>query len=62
MRPDGVFFSRELREFVLPYEVVRRAKSPDDTLLAFCQSTYDVAADLGDWDRTAPDWPAGVGR
>jgi len=60
VRPERAFCSRELRQFVLPYEVVRRAKSPDETLLAFCQSTYDVAADLGYWDRTALDRPAGV--
>jgi hypothetical protein len=32
---------------------VRRAKSPDAALLAFLQSTYDAAADLGGWDRAA---------
>ena len=26
---------------------------PDATLLAFLQSTYDAAADLGKWDRAA---------
>ena len=51
--PEGAFFSRELREFVLPYDIVRRNASPDDVLLAFCQSTYEVAADLGRWDRGA---------
>ena len=60
VRPEGAFYSRELREFVLPYEVVRRAKSPDETLLAFCESTYDVAADLGHWDRDALDRRAGT--
>src|SRR6476620_2670380 len=32
VRPERAFCSRELRQFVLPYEVVRRAKSPDETL------------------------------
>jgi hypothetical protein len=32
---------------------VRTASSPDETLLAFLRSTYDAAADLGRWDRTA---------
>ena len=38
-------------EFVLPYEAVRTAVDPAAALLTFLQSTYDVAADLGRWDR-----------
>jgi hypothetical protein len=53
VEPRTAFFSRELREFILPYEAVRVADSPDRTLLRFCQSTYDAAADLGRWDRAA---------
>jgi hypothetical protein len=40
-----------LGEFVLPYEAMRRAQSPDYALLIFLQSTYDAAADLGRWPR-----------
>ena len=61
VRPDGAFFHTELREFILPYEVVRRAESPDRALLAFCQSTYEIAADCGRWDRAELDRPSGVG-
>lgn len=57
LSPREAFFSRELGEFILPYEAVRCAPSPDDALLAFCQSTYDAAADLGRWDRSALDRP-----
>ncbi len=53
VRPEEAFFSRDLGEFVLPCEVVRRAPDPDATLLSFLQSTYDAAADLGGWDRSA---------
>lgn len=55
VKPREAFYSRELREFILPYEAVRHAQSPDDALLAFCQSTYGAAADLGHWDRAALD-------
>jgi hypothetical protein len=41
----------DLGEFVLPYTAVRAAPDPPATLLAFFQSTYDAAADLGGWDR-----------
>jgi hypothetical protein len=51
--PAEAFYSPDLREFLLPYDAVRTAPSPDQTLLAFLQSTYDAAADLGKWDRPA---------
>lgn len=53
--PGGAFFSDELSEFVLPYQEVRLASSPDDALLEFLQSTYEAAADLGLWDRSGLD-------
>lgn len=51
VRPDAAFYQHELKEFVLPYDAVRTAADPDATLLAFLQSTYEAAADLGGWDR-----------
>jgi len=44
-------YEAALGEYVLPYDAVRTASSPDDVLLGFLQSTYDAAADLGRWDR-----------
>ena len=51
--PSGTFYSADLREFILPYDVVRTSASPDDTLLEFLQTTYEAAADLAHWDRAA---------
>jgi hypothetical protein len=51
MKPEGAFYSRELREFLLPYDRVRQARSPDETLLEFLQTTYEAAARLAQWDR-----------
>ena len=51
--PGAAFYSADLKEFILPYDAVRASPSPDETLLAFLQSTYDAAADLGRWDRGA---------
>lgn len=51
VRPDAATFSGELGEFVLPYDAVRQAASPDATLLEFLESTYEAAATLGQWDR-----------
>ena len=50
-RPPPAFFSKELGEFILPYEAVRTAPDPERALMEFLQSTYDVAADLARWDR-----------
>ena len=49
--PAGAFYSQDLREFILPYDVVRQSRTPDATLLGFLQTTYDAAADLANWDR-----------
>lgn len=51
VKPAGAFYSNDLREFILPYDVVRQSAAPDDTLLEFLQTTYDAAADLAKWDR-----------
>jgi Family of unknown function (DUF5996) len=51
--PREAYYSQDMREFFLPYEAVRTAEHPDDVLLAFLQSTYEAAADLGHWDRKA---------
>jgi hypothetical protein len=56
--PDAARYDAAMREFVLPYEAVRSADAPDDALLAFCQATYDAAADRGGWDRPALDRPS----
>jgi hypothetical protein len=51
--PLGAHYSDALRDFVISYEAVRRAPSPDAALLEFLQSTYEAAANLGKWPRDA---------
>ena len=53
IQPAQAFWDRGLGEFILPYDDLRRSSSPDATLLAFLQSTYDAAANLAQWDRKA---------
>jgi hypothetical protein len=53
IQPSSAFYSKEIGEFILPYDAVRQAASPRDTLLEFLQSTYAAAADLAKWDRAA---------
>ena len=49
--PAGAFYSKELGEFILPYDAVRSAESPEAALTEFLESTYDAAADLAAWNR-----------
>jgi hypothetical protein len=51
--PDNAFYDSSFREFILPYEEVRQAESPDTVLLEFLQTSYEAAAGLGNWDRAA---------
>jgi hypothetical protein len=53
VRPAAASWSTQLGEFLLPYDAVRTASSPDDVLLDFLQSTYEAAAECADWDRRA---------
>jgi hypothetical protein len=56
-------WNADMGEYVLDYDVARSAADPDATLLAFLQSTYNAAADLGGWDRAALECPLGeLGR
>jgi hypothetical protein len=48
--PDSAFWSRDLGEWLLPYDTIRTAADPDASLLEFLQTTYRAAADLGAWD------------
>ncbi|HJV51400.1 MAG TPA: DUF5996 family protein [Noviherbaspirillum sp.] len=51
--PAAAYYHTGLREFILPYEEVRRVQAPDAVLLEFLQSSYEAAAGLGGWDRAA---------
>ncbi|OBA96601.1 hypothetical protein A5666_09090 [Mycolicibacterium fortuitum] len=51
--PDAAFYSKDFRQFLLPYEAVRTSPEPDRDLMNFLQSTYAAAADLAGWDRAA---------
>jgi hypothetical protein len=58
VQPAAAHYDATLREFILSYDDVRQAADPEQTLLAFLQSTYVAAADLGAWDRRSLEVPA----
>ena len=56
----GAYFEATLGEFLLPYDVVRKAADPDALLLDFLTRTYTAAARTGGWDRATLDCETGV--
>ena len=59
--PDSAFWSKDMGEWLLPYDTIRTAADPDALLLEFLQTTYRAAADLGAWD-TKLECAIGVAR
>jgi hypothetical protein len=58
IRPAGARWQNDLGEFILPYDVARRAEAVDAAILDFLESTYAAAAELGGWDRPSLERPA----
>lgn len=53
IEPREAYYHPAMREWILPYEAVRTARDPAAVLRVFCDTTYEAAATLGDWDRRA---------
>src|SRR6266478_6385073 len=51
IEPRAAFYSKDMKEFLLPYEAVRNSPSPETALMDFLQSTYEAGANLAKWDR-----------
>jgi Family of unknown function (DUF5996) len=49
--PEAAYYSVQNGQFLLPYEAVAESEDPERDLQTFLHSTYQAAADLGDWDR-----------
>ena len=60
--PEAAYFDTSLGEFLLPYDAVRQSRDPEATLMAFLESTYRAAADLGAWDRARLECATGIPR
>src|SRR5436305_10656791 len=50
VRPADAAYNSTLGEFLLPYDAVRTAASPESALLELLQSSYAAAADRARWD------------
>ncbi|HXL85955.1 MAG TPA: DUF5996 family protein, partial [Gemmatimonadaceae bacterium] len=53
IKPATAYYHPAMHEWILPYESVRTSATPERDLKEFLQSTYEAAADLGKWDRSA---------
>lgn len=53
VKPAQARYDDRLKEFLLCYDEVRTAADPRAAILDFCQSTYEAAANLGNWDRAS---------
>lgn len=60
LAPKTARFDPTLGEYLLSYADMIAAENPDAALLAFLQSTYEAAANLGGWDRAGLERPDGA--
>ena len=58
IKPATARYDTTLNEFVFLYDDARTAIDPKAALLEFLQSSYEAAANLGNWDRAALERPA----
>jgi hypothetical protein len=57
VQPAKAFYNSDKSEFFLMYDDVRLSNSPEQTLLAFCRSTYESGANLAHWNRAELERP-----
>jgi hypothetical protein len=53
IQPPAARWDPALSEFILMYDDMRHASSPEECLYEFLESTYNAGAGLGGWDRAA---------
>ena len=49
--PKEAYWNTDLGEFILHYDDVRSSAEPEKMILEFLQSTYELIANAGNWDR-----------
>jgi Family of unknown function (DUF5996) len=51
VEPAAAYYHPDLGEFILPYDAVRKSADPNVAIRQFIDSTYEIGATLGRWDR-----------
>ncbi len=57
--PKPALYHQGIGEFLLMYDDIRGAPSPESELMAFFETTYEAGANLAKWDRAALEKPTG---
>jgi hypothetical protein len=57
VKPDKATYSKDTSGFLLMYDDVRTARSPEHDILEFMQSTYEAGANLAGWNRAELERP-----
>jgi hypothetical protein len=52
VEPDLAYYSEQMGEYFLDYDSVRNADNPEDAVMKFLKTTYEAAAESGDWRRS----------
>ncbi len=60
IEPPEARFDEDLGEFLLSYADIIASDDPEAMLMSFLQSTYEAAAQTGNWDRSALECELGV--
>lgn len=50
VRPSSAYYDTDMGEFILKYEDVRKASSPEQAIMEFLNSTFEAGARLAHWD------------
>jgi hypothetical protein len=59
VQPPEARWLGDMGEFALAWEDARASDAPDDAVHAFLQSTWEAAAELGEWEREGWERPRG---
>lgn len=51
VRPEGAYWNTDIGEFILSYDDMRKAESPENALLDFLRSTFELGTSLQKWPK-----------
>jgi hypothetical protein len=57
IKPDAAFYSKELGEFIMNYEDVRKSENSEEMIMEFIKDTYEKCAEAKGWDVKALESP-----
>jgi hypothetical protein len=58
IKPKNALFDKNLGEFILPYEELRKSPNPEEDIRQFLQSTYNESTRIAGWDTKSLECPS----